>query len=112
MLKDSKLKIYVDMDGVICTNTWGEYEKAIPIYDNIIEINRLYDEGHTIVIWTARGGTTNIDWSELNKRQLKEWGVKYHYFDLHKPTYDILIDDKAINSVKMLKSLRNRFKQR
>lgn len=97
--------IYVDIDGILCNNTYGDYEKAKPFPDNIKEINRLYDEGFTIVIWTARGGTTSIDWSELTKKQLKEWGLKYHYIDKHKPNYDLLIDDKTINNVKMLKSI-------
>ena len=38
-------------------------------------INKLYDEGHTVVYWTARGSTTGIDWGDLTQNQLKEWGL-------------------------------------
>ena len=30
-------------------------------------INRLYEEGHTIKMFTARGTTTNIDWYDFTK---------------------------------------------
>jgi len=66
--------------------------------ERIEKINTLYDEGHTIVYWTARGSLTGIDWRELTEKQLKEWGVKYHDLKLDKPYYNLFIDDKNINS--------------
>ncbi|MGB6805403.1 MAG: hypothetical protein WBE81_02180, partial [Pseudolabrys sp.] len=42
------------IDGVICTNTYGDYEKAEPIKYFIAQINSLYDFGHKIVLFTAR----------------------------------------------------------
>jgi hypothetical protein len=57
----------------------------------------LYDEGHTIIYWTARGATTGLDWSELTKTQLDFWGCKYHELRMGKPMYDVWVDDKAIN---------------
>ena len=47
-------KICFDIDGVICTNTWGNYEKAEPILKNIKKINNLYEAGNTIILFTAR----------------------------------------------------------
>mgnify|MGYP003658291313 CR=1 FL=1 len=44
-----------DIDGTICLNTNGEYEKAEPITERIDKVNALYDAGHTIVFQTARG---------------------------------------------------------
>ena len=32
----------------------------------------------------------------LTKNQLKKWGIKHHYLIMGKPSFDILIDDKAI----------------
>ena len=61
-------------------------------------INRLYDEGHTIVYWTARGCKSGVDWTDVTVRQLKEWGAKSHDVVLGKPYYDLFIDDKALNS--------------
>ncbi len=82
---------YVDIDGTICSNTNGKYEDAVPIRDRIEAINSLYDNGNTIVYWTARGSVTGIDWTELTTRQLKEWSVKYHDVKLGKPHYDLFI---------------------
>ena len=33
-----------DIDGTICTNTWGEYEDAEPFFDRIKIINELYEK--------------------------------------------------------------------
>jgi histidinol phosphatase-like enzyme len=89
--------IYIDVDGVLCNNTYGLYEKAIPMKKNIKKINKLYNKGNQIIIWTARGSTSGIDWSELTKKQLKEWGVKYHELLDDKPSYDLIIEDRCIN---------------
>lgn len=90
--------IYVDIDHTIC-NTYGtDYSKSTPMVNRIEKINKLYDEGNTIVYWTARGSVTGIDHSELTKKQFKEWGVKYHELKFGKPPYDLFIDDKNINS--------------
>ena len=93
----------VDIDGTICRTGLGQdgktdYENSVPIVERIEQINRLYDEGHTIHYWTARGSASGIDRSELTKEQLRRWGVKYHKLMLGKPVYDLWIDDKAINS--------------
>lgn len=87
-----------DLDGTLCTNTDGNYEFADPFIERIQMVNKLYDDGHIIIIDTARGSKTKIDWYDLTKKQLLLWGVKYH--DLYvgkKLQYDIIIDDKAIN---------------
>lgn len=88
--------IYVDIDGTIC-RTKGGYDNAKPIEANITKINKLYDEGHIIVYWTARGGHSGEDWTNLTKEQLRKWGCLYHKLELGKPPYDIIIDDKALN---------------
>jgi hypothetical protein len=93
------MNIYVDIDDTICTYIGNrEYPKAVPIQENIDKINSLYDEGNTIVYWTARGGTTGLDWTDLTHKQLKKWKVKYHEIKMGKPPYDLFICDKAINT--------------
>lgn len=87
----------IDIDGTICTNTYGGYRYAIPYPIRIEHINKLHDEGHTIIYWTARGATTGFDWSELTKQQLDSWGCKYTEIRMGKPNYDIWVDDKAIS---------------
>lgn len=92
------MKYIVDIDGTICTNTEGDYINAKPYKDRIKEINRLYEDGHHIVYWTARGANSGVDWSELTGWQLDRWGCKFHELRMGKPAYDIWIDDKAVNS--------------
>lgn len=58
----------------------------------------MYDNGDTIVYWTARGTGSGIDWREVTEKQFEEWGVKYHDLKFGKPIYDLFIDDKNINS--------------
>ena len=89
----------VDIDETICYYK-GErhYPDALPIVENIKKINKLYDEGNTIIYWTARGTVTGIDWNEVTKSQLDLWGAKYHEVNLGKPAYDFFICDKAINA--------------
>lgn len=86
-----------DIDGTICNNTFGKYEDALPILDRIKTVNKLYDKGHTIKFFTARGSTTNINWRSFTEYQLLKWGVKYHSLELGKPEADIYIDDKGKN---------------
>ena len=94
--------IYVDIDDTICyqktkPGNWQaiDYTQAIPILENIAKINKLFDEGHTIIYWSARGATTGKNWFDLTQSQLKRWGAKYDRLSLDKPFYDRIIDDKA-----------------
>ena len=91
--------IYVDIDETICeTPEDRNYVMAVPILENIEKINALYDTGHTIVYWTARGSGTGKDWAGLTGAQLRAWGAKHHDLKLGKPVYDIFIDDKNYNA--------------
>lgn len=93
------MKIYVDIDETICSSPPDhDYSKAEPIHGNIKRINELYDEGHEITYWTARGSVTGKDWRKVTEGQLKRWGCKYHKVEMGKPSFDIFIDDKVVNS--------------
>lgn len=92
------MKYIVDIDGTICNTYKGDYVNSKPLIGRIAKINSLYDSGHTIVYWTARGSNSGLDWRELTERQLNQWGCKYHMLQMNKPVYDIWIDDKAFNS--------------
>lgn len=85
----------IDIDGTICNTDGNDYPNSTPKTDIIKRVNELYAQGHTIKIFTARGSSSGIDWRNFTERQLKEWGVKYHYLLLGKPTYDFIVDDKA-----------------
>ena len=92
-----------DIDGTICTLTNGNYESATPYEERIDKINKLYDEGNTITLYTARGmGRTNNCrqtaeklFLKLTKKQLQDWGIRYHHFYMGKPSGDIYVDDKG-----------------
>jgi len=86
-----------DIDGTICTNTEGNYEKAKPFFETIEKVNKLFEEGNTIYFYTARGATTGIDWQKTTETQFQKWGVKYHKIFFGKPTADLYIDDKCVN---------------
>lgn len=92
------MNIFLDIDGTICTLADGEYELALPIWKRIRAVNRLYEQGHRITYWTARGSTTGIDWRGVTEEQLAEWGCKYHELRMGKPDYDLFICDKAVNA--------------
>lgn len=91
--------IYIDIDETICNSpNVPDYTISFPIEQNIEKANQLYDDGHTIVYWTARGTKTGIDWRSHTESQFRTWGVKYHELKFGKPNYDIFIDDKNMNT--------------
>lgn len=105
--------IAFDLDDVICFRPDG-YEDLGPAkylycqpYNETIElVNSLYDDGYKIIIYTARGmsqfaGDIIEIYSKLynqTNEQLKSWGLKYHQLVMGKMHYDVLIDDKVLNS--------------
>lgn len=82
-----------DIDGVITIETeWHDYKKRTPNLPMIKTINKLYDKGHSISLFSSRYEADRTDtfvW-------LKKHGVKYHHLYLGKPKFDIYIDDIAI----------------
>ena len=103
------MKYVFDIDGTVCTNTGGKnnYTDAEPYEDRIKEINKLYDEGHTILFLTARGmGKNNNNvieaynqFYEFTKKQLTDWNIKFHKLYLGKPDADLFIDDKGCSDI-------------
>ena len=94
------MNIFVDIDETICHYEGPrEYHLAIPSKWAINKINDLYDKGNTITYWTARGSVykdKRDEFYKLTKKQLKEWGCKYHHLSVgDKPAYDLLICDKS-----------------
>jgi hypothetical protein len=88
--------IYVDIDGTICYNKNSDYYNSKPRQEQIDKINKLHDEGHEIVYWTARGGTSGKIWTAFTRIQLENWGCKYTRIEQQKkPSYDLFIDDKS-----------------
>jgi len=96
--KSDKRIYIIDIDGTICTKTKSDYISCEPITENIDIFNRLFEQGHEVHYWTARGALSGKKWDELTIKQLDSWNVKYNSINMGKPHYDVWIDDKAINS--------------
>ena len=104
-----------DIDNTICKTKGKNYKNAKPHKDIIKIINKLYDNGHTIKIFTARYMGRNNDKIKLaykegynnTLKQLKKWNLKFHKLLMGKPSFDILIDDRALgfkrNDIQKLK---------
>lgn len=98
------MKLVFDLDGTLCTNTDGNYELSEPIKFRIEQVNKLFENGHEITIYTARGMNTFNNnalkayekYYSLTQFQLNKWNVKYHNLFLGKPAGDIYIDDKGV----------------
>ena len=103
-LSKFKKKYCFDLDGVICKTKKNYYTKSKPIKSSIKVINKLYDEGNYIFIYTSRfmgRSKENIKLAnkkgyELTLNQLKKWNLKFHKLLMGKPSYDVIIDDKAV----------------
>jgi len=94
------MKYVVDIDGTICKEV-GSVIGRTPYIDRINQINKLYDEGHTIVYMTARGlhsGKGEAYYRPITEKQLKLWGCKYHELSFKNHDADLFIDDKAISA--------------
>lgn len=95
--RGSKIKIVCDIDGVIAQKTPGnKYDQALPNLENISILQKLHQQGHAIVLHTARGYATGIDWMKVTKGQMREWGVPYKDLVFGKPDADFYIDDRLI----------------
>lgn len=96
-----------DCDGVIATLVEGnDYNKSTPMQATVNLINFLYEKGHEIIIFTARGSMTGIDWKEITRSQMEQWGVKYHKLMLGKPAANFYIDDRFIDLNELIEITR------
>ena len=87
-----------DLDNTLCRTESNIYEEAKPIKERIDFVNKLYDEGHTILIDTARGCCSGKNWFYYTLEQLKGWGVKFHTLRTGvKFGADVFVDDKAFS---------------
>ena len=98
------MKYIVDIDGTICYTVNSNYKESMPYKDRILRLNGLFDEGHEVHYYTARGSQSGKDWYLFTKAQLTDWGVKYTSVRVGKEHYDKWIDDKAINDKEFLKN--------
>ena len=108
----SRCDVYcVDIDGTLTEPHDGDPWNAVPRMDRIDKINKMYDNGATIYLQTARGFIAsaqrypddpqaqqrNADYlcRSRTEAQLKEWGVKYHKLFFGKPRASVYVDDRG-----------------
>ena len=96
--------IYVfDLDGTLFDTPPGnDYSKAEPINSMIALVNMLYEQEHTIKIFTARGSSSGIDHRKLTEQQLKEYDVHYHELIMGKPSAHVFVDDISMTPEQFL----------
>lgn len=114
ILKDSnhiipknKLRICFDLDNTLVSypTIAGDYSTVKPIAHNISLLKKLRDDGHEIIIYTARrmkthGGNVGKvikDIAGITIDTLERLNIEYDELIFGKPIADIYIDDRAIN---------------
>lgn len=99
------MSVYVfDLDGTLCRTKDGNYTISVPYRKRIKAVNKLFDDGHTIIVDTARGSESGIDWLNFTGRQLEKWGLKFHtLYAGRKPYGHFYVDDKAITDKEFFK---------
>jgi capsule biosynthesis phosphatase len=103
-MDESIKRIIVDCDGVIAGKSHGgDYSKSSPLEHGIKQVNKLYDMGYEVVLYTARyGDRENGNMHMQYEKGYREWtdwldkhDVKYHHAFMGKPAGVLYIDDKA-----------------
>lgn len=98
--------ISIDYDDTI---VYADYPNIGTIKPHAREvINNLYNQGHTIIIWTCRSG----DHEQMAAMYLRDMGVKFHHINENHPENivqydsdsrkifaDIYIDDKQLGGL-------------
>ncbi len=87
------MTIMVDLDGVICTEERTfDRPLAEPLPGAREALEKLRADGHTIIIYTARG------WAEfrVTKAWLDQHAMPYDAIHMGKPIAHVWIDDRAI----------------
>jgi len=95
-----------DLDNTLVTapRVAGDYNTCGPIKAMIDHVRRLHDEGHYIIIHTARRmrthsgnlGAVISDIGDVTIKQLKNFGIPFDELLFGKPHADFYVDDKAV----------------
>lgn len=97
-IRAGKCTFVFDIDGVVAQlDETLQYDRELPLKKTIDIINCLYRLGNEIILFTARGYKTGIDWHEVTERQMRDWGVCYHELRFGKPAATFYVDDKNMD---------------
>jgi capsule biosynthesis phosphatase len=103
------MRIVIDLDGVLCPvkQKKESYADLKPLPGGVAFLQKLHDEGHYIIIQTARNmatcegnigkvlknvGLVTLEW-------LEKYGIVYDEIYFGKPNGEIYIDDRAFRFV-------------
>jgi capsule biosynthesis phosphatase len=97
------MRIVVDLDGTICTLKKPEetYADVLPMPGAVFSLRKLKQEGHEIVIYTARNmkttagnvGKVHANVGKLTLDWLEQYGIPFDEIVFGKPIGDIYVDD-------------------
>lgn len=93
-----------DLDGTLCNTDGNNYKDSTQKKERIKIVNTLYEDGHTILIDTARGCVSGKNYFFFTMEQLKSWGVKFHTLRTGvKFGADVFVDDKGVKDQQFFK---------
>jgi hypothetical protein len=89
--------IAVDFDLTLCGQRPAPGKMGVPEPGALLSMKKLNDEGHTLIIFTAR----NVQDPRV-KKAVSDWldyfNIPYHGIsNIKSPAYDVIIDDRAIH---------------
>ena len=105
--EELRKRFAIDLDGTLTKHAlfpnifdatpsqmYSLYESVEPDLKMIEYVNRLYDDGHIVYIFTSRWDL----YERVTKKWLDKHSVKHHYFICNKPYFDVIVDDKAMGN--------------
>ena len=93
-----------DLDNTLVNTKGSDYENSTPIPEAIAKVRGYKDRGDHIIIMTARGSGSKVDWRDFTEKQLNKFGIPYDQLivGLKPGGVDVFVDDKAINALDWL----------
>ena len=93
-----------DLDNTLVNTKGSDYENSTPIPEAIAKVRGYKDRGDHIIIMTARGSGSKVDWRDFTEKQLNKVGIPYDQLivGLKPGGVDVFVDDKAINALDWL----------
>lgn len=105
---NKKFRFCFDLDNTLVSypNIKNDYTTVEPLQDNINYLNFLHNQGHTIIIYTARRmkthggnvGKVQADIAKITIDTLHKFNIQYDELYFGKPYADFYIDDLAIKA--------------
>lgn len=98
------MRFCLDLDNTIVKTNGSDYKNATPIPEAVEKVRKYHARGDHIIIMTARGSGSKIDWREFTAKQLDDFGIPYDQLivGLKPGGVDVFVDDKAVNALDWL----------